>query len=139
MAEESQDVGTYEITAQSARKAFRILQAAFVLVPLIAGLDKFLNLLVPWETYLAPVIPQITRIPARALLQVAGIVELAIAFLIAFIPKVGGYSMALWLWAIIVNLLLIPGYWDVALRDFGLSLGALALARLSLGFPRPSS
>jgi hypothetical protein len=78
-------------------------------------------------------------ISGHTFMLVVGVVEVAAGLLVAFRPRIGSYVVALWLWGVSVNLLLIPGYYDVALRDFGLSLGALALARLSLEFDRPAA
>ena len=137
MTEERPGEPAGSAAASPALQAFRILRSGLVLVPLISGLDKFLDLLVPWQTYLTPLIPQATGISAHTFMRVTGALELGISLLVAWMPRIGAYVLALWLWAIIVNLLLVPGYWDVGLRDFGLSLGALALARLSVEFQRP--
>jgi hypothetical protein len=118
-----------------ARQAFRILHAGFVVAPVLAGLDKFLNVLVDWERYLAPVATDVLPVGARTLMVVVGVVEIAAGVLVALRPRIGGYVVAAWLWAIIVNLLVAGGFYDIALRDFGLSLGALALARLAEAFP----
>jgi hypothetical protein len=122
------------VAASPARQAYHILHFAFFLAPLVAGIDKFLHVLVNWDQYLAPKIASLTTIPAHNLMLGVGVIEIIAAFIVAFMPKVGAWIVFLWLWAIIVNLLLLPGYYDVALRDFGLSLGALALACLSRDF-----
>jgi hypothetical protein len=115
-------------------QAYQILHIGFVVAPVIAGLDKFFHLLVNWDMYLAPAITRLSPIGGHGLMQVVGVVEIIAGILVAFNPQIGAYVVALWLWGIILNLLLIPGYFDVALRDFGLSLCALALARLSREF-----
>jgi hypothetical protein len=117
--------------ASPSRQAFYILYGGFVLLPILAGLDKFLQLLVNWEMYLAPLATEVLPISAHTFMLVVGVVEIVAGVLVFIRPQVGAYVVALWLWGIIVNLLLIPGFYDVAVRDFGLSLGALALARLS--------
>lgn len=114
-----------------AYQAYVILYAAFIVAPLIAGADKFLQLLVNWDQYLAPLIARILPVEPHTFMLAVGVVEIVAAILVAIKPSVGGYVVAAWLWGIIVNLLLVPGYYDIALRDFGLSLGALALARLA--------
>ena len=114
-----------------ALQAFRILQVAFVLAPIIAGADKFFHFLVNWDQYLAPTIAQMLPVAPHTFMLAVGVVEIVAGALVAFAPYYGGYLVTLWLWGIIGNLLMIPGYYDVALRDFGLSLGAVALARLS--------
>jgi hypothetical protein len=113
-----------------AYQAFRILQVAFVLAPVIAGLDKFFGFLVNWDQYLAPTIANLLPVAPHTFMLAVGVVEIVAGLVVAVWPYVGGYLVTAWLWGIIVNLLMIPGYYDVALRDFGLSLGATALARL---------
>jgi hypothetical protein len=112
-------------------QAYQILHVGFVVAPLVAGLDKFFHLLVDWDRYLAPFVPAMLGISGQTFMRVVGVVEIAAALLVAFKPRIGGYVVAAWLLGIVFNLLLIPGYFDIALRDFGLALGALALARLS--------
>ena len=115
-------------------QAFLILRTAFTLAPIIAGLDKFFNRLVDWSQYLAPAAAQLLPFDRHTTMQAVGVIEIIAGLVVAFAPRVGGYLVAVWLAGIIVNLLLLPGYFDVALRDFGLLLGALALARLSEAF-----
>jgi hypothetical protein len=117
-----------------ARQAFRILHLGFVVAPVLAGLDKFFNVLVDWDRYLAPVVTDVLPLSARTLMVAVGVIEIAAGVLVALRPRVGGYVVAAWLWAIIVNLLVAGDHFDIALRDFGLSLGALALARLAEAF-----
>ena len=117
-----------------ARQAFRILHLGFVVAPILAGLDKFFDVLVDWDRYLAPVVTDVLPVSAHTLMLVVGVIEIAAGVLVALRPRIGGYVVAAWLWAIIVNLLVLGDYFDVALRDFGLSLGALALARLAEAF-----
>lgn len=111
--------------------AKRILHFTFVLVPLVAGLDKFFNYLVDWERYLAPEVAGVMGVGAGTLMLWVGIIEIIAALITAVSPRIGGNIVALWLWLIIINLLMIPGFYDIILRDLGLSLGALALAKLS--------
>jgi hypothetical protein len=122
------------IVGQAARQAYLILYAGFVALPILAGVDKFFHLLVDWDQYLAPVVTQILPVSPHTFMLAVGVIEIAAGVLVAVRPQIGGYVVALWLWGIIVNLLLVPGFYDIALRDFGLSLGALALARLSREF-----
>jgi hypothetical protein len=105
---------------------------AFQSVP--AGLDKFFHLLVNWDQYLAPLVTQILHASVHAFMLVVGVIEIAAGIVVVLRPQIGAYIVALWLWGIILNLLLAGGFYDIALRDFGLSLGALALARLSREF-----
>lgn len=113
-------------------QAFQILHIGFTVAPLLFGLDKFLNLMVDWTQYVAPVFASI--IPVGPFMLLVGVIEVIAGLLVFFKPRIGAYVVALWLLGIIINLLLIPGYFDVALRDFGLLLGALALGRLSETF-----
>jgi hypothetical protein len=117
-----------------ARQAFRILQIAFVLAPIIAGVDKFFGFLVNWDQYLSPTVAGLLPVAPHTFMMIVGAVEIVAGLIVAFAPYYGGYLVTLWLWAIIVNLLMSRAYYDVALRDFGLSLGATALARLSRGY-----
>lgn len=116
---------------RSIRGAYWLLYIAFVVAPIVAGLDKFTHLLVDWTQYLAPVIAGWLPVTPHTFMEAIGVVEIIAGILVAARPAIGGWVVAVWLWAIIVNLLLIPGYYDIALRDFGLSLAALALARLA--------
>ncbi|MDQ3803430.1 MAG: hypothetical protein M3416_06315 [Acidobacteriota bacterium] len=117
-------------------QAYRILHLGFTVAPIVAGLDKFFNLLVDWEQYLPPFVGSLTGGHGHELMLAVGVIEVVAGLGVAFKPKVFAYVVAAWLLLIVVNLLLIPGYFDVALRDFGLALGALALARLSSEFDR---
>jgi hypothetical protein len=120
----------------AARQAFQILYLGFIIAPIVAGLDKFFHLLVNWDQYLAPAIAGLLPISPHTFMLAVGIVEVVAGIIVAAKPSIGGFIVAAWLWGIVVNLLLIPGYFDIALRDFGLSLGALALARLAHHFGR---
>ncbi|MER5835447.1 hypothetical protein ABT116_32610 [Streptomyces sp. NPDC002130] len=112
-------------------QAFVILRTGFTVAPILFGLDKFANLLVDWPTYLAPWINDIVPGSAQAAMYAVGVIEIVAGLVVALAPRFGGWLVAGWLAGIIVNLLTIPGYYDVALRDFGLLLGAVALARLA--------
>jgi hypothetical protein len=112
-------------------QAFAILRIGFTVAPILFGLDKFANLLVDWPTYLAPWINDIVPGSAQAAMYGVGVIEIVAGLVVALTPRFGGWLVAGWLAGIIVNLLTIPGYYDIALRDFGLLLGAVALARLA--------
>jgi len=124
------------VRTRPAYQAYQILYIGFIVAPSLAGLDKFTHVLTNWGKYLAPVIAGLLPISGHTFMLLVGVVEMAAALLVAFRPRVGGYVVAAWFVGIIINLLLIPGYLDIALRDFGLALGALALARLSEEFAR---
>ena len=119
------------VEVRSAHEAYQILHLAFTVAPIVAGLDKFFNLLVHWEQYLPSFVNKMVGGHGHEFMMVVGIIEIVAGLGVAFKPKVFAYVVAAWLLLIIVNLLMVPGYYDVALRDFGLALGALALARLS--------
>ncbi len=120
--------------ASPSYQAYQILHAAFVVAPILAGLDKFLHLLVNWDMYLAPAIANLSPIGGHAFMLVVGVIEILAGIIVAVRPRIGAYIVSAWLLLIIINLLILPGYFDVALRDFGLLLGALALGRLSQEF-----
>ena len=122
--------------ASPAYQAFRILQVAFVAAPVLAGLDKFFHLLVNWDQYLPAVIARLSPIGGHNLMLGVGVIEIIAGIGVALKPRIFAYVVAAWLIVIIINLLLIPGYFDIALRDFGLFLGALAPTRLSQQFAR---
>lgn len=111
--------------------AFRILQIAFVLAPLIAGLDKFFGILTNWDQYLSPLAINVLHGYSHAFMLLVGIIEIIVAIGMIFKPKVFAYIVALWLGLIIINLLTTGTYYDIALRDFGLFLAAIAFGRLS--------
>ncbi len=130
--------GTSALAVRPAYQSYLMLHIGFTILPIVAGLDKFFHLLVDWDRYLAPQVTQLLPVAAHTFMLVVGVIEIAAGLLVALRPRIGAYVVALWLWGIIVNLLLIHGFYDIALRDFGLSLGALALARLSTEFnPKP--
>ncbi|POX56316.1 hypothetical protein C3489_06255 [Streptomyces sp. Ru71] len=112
-------------------QAFLVLRTGFVVAPVLFGLDKFANLLVDWPTYLAPWLDDVVPGTAQQAMYAVGVIEIVAGLVVALAPRFGGWLVAGWLAGIIVDLLTIPGYYDVALRDFGLLLGAVALARLA--------
>ena len=120
--------------SRPAYQAYQILHVGFTVAPIVAGLDKFFNLLVNWEQYLPPFVNNLLGGYGHEMMLVVGVIEIIAGLGVFFKPKVFAYVVSAWLLLIIVNLLMIPGYYDVALRDFGLALGALALARLSRNF-----
>jgi uncharacterized membrane protein YphA (DoxX/SURF4 family) len=122
------------VAARPAYQAYLLLHIGFAVLPVVAGLDKFFHLLVDWDQYLAPQAAQLLPVTGHTFMLAVGVIEIVAGLLVAFRPRIGAYVVGLWLWGIIANLLLIGGFYDVALRDFGLSLGALALARLSQEF-----
>jgi hypothetical protein len=123
-------------TNSPAYQAYWILHVGFTIAPILAGLDKFFHLLVNWDQYLPGVVANASPIPAHTLMLIVGVIEVVAGIGVWFKPKIFAYIVAVWLVVIIINLLLIPGFFDIALRDFGLLLGALALGQLSQQFAR---
>jgi uncharacterized membrane protein HdeD (DUF308 family) len=109
-----------------------MLRTVFTIAPIAFGLDKFAGILTHWEKYLAPWINNLVPGNAHQAMLAVGVVEIVAGVLVAVRPAIGGYVVALWLAGIIVDLVTLGNYYDVALRDFGLLVGALALARLSV-------
>jgi uncharacterized membrane protein YphA (DoxX/SURF4 family) len=111
--------------------AFLLLRIGFTVLPIVFGVDKFTNLLTNWEGYLAPWIAGISPLTAYQTMLVVGVVEIVAGVAVAIKPRYAAYVVAAWLAGIIINLLSYPGFYDVALRDFGLLLGAVTLGRLA--------
>ncbi|MGH9282799.1 MAG: hypothetical protein ACRD0S_07665 [Acidimicrobiales bacterium] len=112
-------------------QAFWLLRLGFTVAPILFGLDKFAHVLVDWDRYLAPELTDLFNTSAHTLMYAVGAIEILAGLIVLAKPRFGGYLVAAWLGAIIVNLLLMGDFYDVALRDFGLLLGALTLARLA--------
>jgi len=121
---------------QHNKQAFQILRFGFTVAPILAGLDKFLHLLVNWDQYLPPIVNNLSGGHGHQLMLAVGVIEAVAGIGVFFKPRIFAYVVAAWMLIIIVNLLAIPGYFDIALRDLGLMLGALALGRLSRNFDR---
>ena len=122
---------TTPVRRTGADEAYFLLRTVFTVAPILFGLDKFTQLLSDWDFYLAPWINDLVPGSARDAMMIIGVVEVAAGVLVALRPRIGAYVVALWLAGIIVNLITLGDYYDVALRDFGLLVGALALARLA--------
>jgi uncharacterized membrane protein YphA (DoxX/SURF4 family) len=120
----------------ASKQAYKILQLGFVVAPVVAGLDKFTHLLVDWDKYLAPLVNNLLGGHGHEFMLVVGIIEIIAGIGVALKPRIFAYVVSAWLLGIVINLLLTGQYFDIALRDFGLALGALALARLSQEFDR---
>ncbi len=118
-------------------QAFWLLRIAFTVAPILFGADKFANALVNWEKYLAPWIRHASPLSATHTMYVVGVIEIIAGVAVALKPRYAAYIVVAWLGGIIVNLLSYSGYYDVALRDFGLMLGALTLARLASKYDPP--
>ena len=125
------------LAADPAYQAFWLLRIGFTVAPILFGADKFANVLVSWEKYLAPWIRDLSPLSATHTMYVVGVIEIIAGVLVAIKPRYAAYVVAAWLGGIIVNLLTYSGYYDIALRDFGLMLGALTLARLASIYDPP--
>lgn len=112
-------------------QAFLLLRTVFTVAPIIFGLDKFTNLLVDWDSYLAPWVNDLVPGTGAQAMYAVGVVEIVAGLVVAILPRFGGWLVAAWLGGIIVNLLTFSGYYDIALRDVGLLIAAVALARLA--------
>jgi uncharacterized membrane protein YphA (DoxX/SURF4 family) len=113
------------------RQAFFLLRTVFTVAPILFGLDKFTNILTDWTGYLAPVATSVVPVTPQTFMYIVGVVEIVAGIMVAVRPRFGSLLVAVWLLGIIVNLLVLGAYYDVALRDFGLLVGALALNRLA--------
>ena len=114
-----------------AYQAFWLLRIGFTAAPILFGLDKFANVMVNWEQYLAPWIREVSPLSATHTMYVVGAIEIVAGLAVAIKPRYAAYVVAAWLAGIIIDLLSYSGWYDIALRDFGLLLGALTLARLA--------
>jgi hypothetical protein len=127
------------LRSDPAAQAFMLLRVAFTVAPILFGLDKFAEVLMgDWTVYLAPEFNDLIPGSAQDAMYAVGVIEIAAGVAVAFNPRVGGLVVAAWLAGIILSLLLVGGYGDIALRDFGLLLGALTLSRLASAYARPS-
>ncbi|MGN6371904.1 MAG: hypothetical protein ACTHM1_02795 [Solirubrobacteraceae bacterium] len=120
-----------------AYQAFWLLRIGFTVAPILFGVDKFANVMVNWESYLAPWIRELSPLSATHTMYVVGVIEIIAGVAVAIKPRYAAYVVAAWLGGIIVNLLTYSGFYDVALRDFGLLLAALTLARLASKYDPP--
>src|SRR3954452_384034 len=124
-----------QLRSDPVAQATLLLRIAFTVAPILFGLDKFANVLTDdWTRYLAPAFNDLIPGNAADAMHIVGVVEIAAGVVVAIAPRFGGLLVAGWLAGIIVNLLVVGGYGDIALRDFGLLLGALTLSRLALAF-----
>lgn len=117
--------------AEPSRQAFLMLWALFSVAPILFGLDKFTQWMTNWDGYLAPWINDLVPGTAHQAMMAVGVIEIVAGLVVALVPRLGGYVVAAWLAGIIVNLVSQNEYWDIALRDLGLLVAALALARLA--------
>jgi hypothetical protein len=124
-------IGQRATRSDPAYQAFLLLRTVFTVAPILFGLDKFADLLVAWPGYLAPWIDRIVPGTAQQAMYAVGVIEVVAGIVVALAPRLGAWLVAAWLACIIANLLTYPGFFDIALRDFGLFVGAVALGRLA--------
>jgi hypothetical protein len=122
------------LRSDPAYQAFMLLRTVFTVAPILFGLDKFANLLTEWPGYLAGWIDDLVPGTAQQAMYAVGVIEIVAGVAVALVPRFGGLLVAAWLAGIIVNLLTVPGFYDVALRDFGLLVAAVALSRLAVRY-----
>src|SRR3954451_667163 len=126
------------LRSNPAAQAFTLMRITFTVAPIVFGLDKFANVLTDdWTLYLSSQFNDVIPWSAATDMHIVGVVEIVAGLVVAVAPRFGGLLVAAWLGGIIVNLLLVGGYGDIAMRDFGLLLGALALSRLASAFAPP--
>jgi uncharacterized membrane protein YphA (DoxX/SURF4 family) len=139
----SRQAATYEPEAADTEwsdpsyQAFWLLRIGFTVAPIAFGLDKFWNQMVDWPKYLAPWINDIAPGSAQDFMYFVGVVEIVAGIVVLLKPRYGAYLVAAWLAGIVVNLVSYPGWYDIAVRDFGLMLAALTLARLASVYDPP--
>jgi uncharacterized membrane protein YphA (DoxX/SURF4 family) len=130
---------TEQLRSDVAFQAFMLLRIGFTVAPIAFGADKFANVLVNWEQYLAPWVAHLSPLSKLHTMHIVGVIEIVAGLAVAIKPRYGAYVVAAWLAGIIVNLLSYSGYYDVALRDFGLMLAALTLGRLASRYDAPAA
>jgi hypothetical protein len=118
-------------------QVFMMLRTVFIVAPLLFGIDKFFNLMVKWPVYLAPIVTDVIPVTAQQFMYIVGVIEIVAAVCVFLFPRFGSVLVAAWLAGIILNLLILGSGYDVALRDFGLLVAALALFRLSFVYSGP--
>ncbi|RYG22676.1 hypothetical protein EON82_16375 [bacterium] len=134
------DATPQRVATPGVSMAFNVLRLGFTVAPILAGTDKFLDFMTNWDKYLAPIVPRTLGVTAHTFMMIVGAIEIVAGLLVAWKPRLGGFVVAAWLAGIILNLLLNPDhYWDVALRDLGLLLGALALGLIAGDLERPNA
>jgi hypothetical protein len=127
----------HQARTEPAYGAYLLLRAGFTALPVLFGLDKFFNVLTNWEHYLAPWIVGLIPMTAHEAMLVVGVIEIAAGLAVAIKPRYAAYIVAAWLAGIVTNLFSYPGFYDIALRDFGLLLAAVTLARLAFVYDPP--
>lgn len=126
-----------EATIQNASAVQQLMKFTYGLVPIVAGIDKFSNILTDWKKYLAPPVSNMLPFSSSTFMSIVGIVEIVAGIIVLLRPRIGGYIVMAWLIAIALNLIIGGQYYDVAVRDLVMAIGAFSLARLSVGVGSP--
>lgn len=119
------------VTTSNVSRVTTILRWTYILVPILAGLDKFTEILTDWDKYLAPIVTDILPFEAQTFMYIVGVIEIIAGVIVLLKPKIGSLIVALWLMSIVINLLLTGQYFDIAVRDASMAIGALSLYILS--------
>jgi len=119
-----------------AHLGYQLLHIGYTILPILVGVDKFSQLLVNWDMYLSRFVQRLIPFSAHTFMLIVGGIEVAAGLLVAILPRVGSVVVAAWLGGIVLNLLLVPGFYDIAFRDLGLALGAIVLGLLSKQYGR---
>jgi hypothetical protein len=119
------------IKSQSLAQTFNLLKYTFVIVPIVAGADKFTNLLTDWEQYLNPSIAGVLPVSASVFMMIVGVIEIIAGIIVLKKAEIGGYIVAAWLTAIALTLLIGFNFVDVAVRDLVMAIAAFSMARIS--------
>lgn len=115
------------VTTNKVSRVTTILRWTYILVPILAGLDKFTEILTDWDKYLAPIVTDILPLEAQTFMYIVGVIEITAGVIVLLRPKIGSLIVALWLMSIVINLLLTGQYFDIAVRDATMAIGALSL------------
>ena len=121
-----------EATLENARQVQQLMRYTYGLVPIIAGLDKFTNLLTDWKNYIAPSVNNALPFSASTFMAIVGVIEIIAGIIVLLRPRLGGFIVMAWLIGIALNLLISGHYYDVAVRDLVMAIGAFSLAKLSV-------
>lgn len=119
------------ISTDRLHTVWAVLKYTYAIVPIVAGLDKFTHLLTNWDKYLSPIVAEIIPFSPHTFMLIVGVIEIMAGVLVLIRPRIGGYIVAAWLVGIAINLLTTGEYFDIAVRDLVMAVGAFCLAQLS--------
>jgi hypothetical protein len=130
---------TAALTSQKVHRIYTLLKFTYGLVPIVAGLDKFTNLLTDWDKYLNPTLAQMLPFSPHTFMLIVGVIEIIAGLIVLARPAIGAYIVMAWLALIALTLLASKGYLDVAVRDLVMAIGAYSLAQLARTEGRPKA